>query len=97
MTKDKTGKTITSKPKITNLKGIDAKGNEITYKAEEYSSGYTPTGNFRDNMDGTVSIIVESKTGKTGEIKALKTNFENSITGNIVTPTGTVPSYLETK
>jgi len=84
MTKDKTGKTIkTSKPKITNLKGIDARGNEIAYESEAYSSAYTPTGNFIDNMDGTVSIIVENKTGKTGGIKVLKTNFENSVTGNM--------------
>ena len=86
ITKDKTGKTIkTSKPKINNLKGIDAKGEEKAYEAEEYSSGYTPTGNFIDNKDGTVSIIVTSKTGKTGEIIAQKTNFENSIIGNTST------------
>jgi hypothetical protein len=83
MTKDKTGKTIkTSLPKVENLKGINTRGEEITYDPENYSSAYKPTGNFKDNNDGTVSIIVESKTGKTGEIRALKTNFENSVTGN---------------
>jgi len=63
---------------------------------------FTVTGNFRDNGDGTISIDVIDNTGKTpqtGYIKAIKENFDNSVIGNRITttPTGTVPSYLETK
>ena len=78
-------------PQITGLQEIDRKGKIKTLDPETYNASYTPTGYFRDNGDGTVSIQVKSTTNDTkkGFIKAPKDNFDNSIVGNrITTPVG---------
>ena len=78
-------------PQITGLQEIDKKGQIKTLGPVTYDATYKPTGNFTDNGDGTVSIEVQSKVNenKTGYIKAVKENFDNSIVGNrITTPVG---------
>jgi len=78
-------------PQITGLQEIDKKGKIKTLASETYNASYTPTGNFTDNGDGTVSIEVKSTVNDTkkGYIKAIKENFDNSIVGNrITTPVG---------
>lgn len=74
-------------PQITGLQEIDKKGKIKTLGPVTYDATYKPTGNFTDNGDGTVSIEVQSKVNenKTGYIKAVKANFDNSIVGNRIT------------
>jgi hypothetical protein len=89
ITKDKDGKKVINKPKVEGLQEILANGTVNNLPPAEYSSVFKPTGNFKDNGDGTVSIEVKNDAYKrTGYIKAQKNNFEQSITGAATPSTG---------
>ena len=84
ITKDKDGKKVINKPKVEGLQELSSKDKVNKLAPVEYSKAYKPTGNFKDNGDGTVSIELTDKITekKTGYVKVQKNNFEQSITGN---------------